>query len=51
MCNKSVHISRSKRFELLVHQRIELEHAMSWLSTLGGAFSALGDNQLHCVSL
>lgn len=39
----------NKIFEFLVHQRIELEHAMSWLSTLGGAFSALGDNQIHCA--
>lgn len=24
-------------------ERLELDHALSWLSTLGGAFSALGD--------
>lgn len=27
----------------LVRERLELDHALSWLSTLGGAFSALGD--------
>ncbi|KAI4454908.1 hypothetical protein MML48_9g00002217 [Holotrichia oblita] len=27
----------------LVREKCELEHALSWLSTLGGAFSALGD--------
>lgn len=26
----------------MVRERCELEHALSWLSTLGGAFSALG---------
>lgn len=39
----------SKIFEFLIYQRIELEHAMAWLSTLGGGFSALGDNQIHCA--
>ena len=27
----------------LLHQRLDLEIAMAWLSTLGGGFSALGD--------
>lgn len=31
------------RMEVLVYERCELENAMAWLSTLGGAFSALGD--------
>lgn len=31
-------------------ERREVEHAMSWLSTLGGAFSALGEEFQHCVS-
>ena len=34
----------------MVLERCEVEHAMSWLSTLGGAFSALGENVEHCVS-
>jgi len=28
----------------------ELENIMAWLSTLGGAFSSLGDQTEHCVS-
>lgn len=34
----------------MVMERQEIDHAMSWLSTLGGAFSALGDQFGHCVS-
>lgn len=30
-------------------ERREIEHAMSWLSTLGGAFSALGEEIPYCV--
>ena len=33
-----------------VYERIEMEYIMSWLSTLGGAFSSLGDQFVHCVS-
>ncbi|GFU34261.1 uncharacterized protein NPIL_31981 [Nephila pilipes] len=33
----------NERIEVLVYERCELENAMAWLSTLGGAFSALGD--------
>lgn len=36
-------------FMLLVYQNVDI--AMSWLSTLGGAFSVLGDNFEHCVSI
>jgi len=32
-------------------ERRELDNAMSWLSTLGGAFSALGEEFKHCVSM
>lgn len=32
-------------------ERSELDNAMSWLSTLGGAYSALGDHFSHCVSV
>lgn len=28
----------------------ELENIMAWLSTLGGAFSSLGDQTKHCVN-
>ncbi|CRK87635.1 CLUMA_CG001431, isoform A [Clunio marinus] len=28
---------------LLIWEQLEIDHMMSWLSTLGGAFSALGD--------
>lgn len=34
----------------MVIERQEADHAMSWLSTLGGAFSALGEEFEHCVS-
>lgn len=34
----------------LCHEKRELDSALAWLSTLGGAFSALGDNFKHCVS-
>ncbi|KAM7310375.1 hypothetical protein ISCGN_007283 [Ixodes scapularis] len=30
----------------LVAEQVELENAMAWLSTLGGAYSALGDNNV-----
>lgn len=33
-----------------IHERIELDYIMSWLSTLGGAFSSLGDQFVNCVS-
>jgi Domain of unknown function (DUF4807) len=28
---------------VLIWEQLEIDHMMSWLSTLGGAFSALGD--------
>lgn len=33
----------------LVRERCEVDHALSWLSTLGGAFSALGDYFEACA--
>ncbi|EAT40215.1 AAEL008038-PB [Aedes aegypti] len=33
----------------MMWERIELDELMSWLSTLGGAFSALGDYKLACA--
>jgi hypothetical protein len=41
----------SERLERLVMERRELENAMSWLSTLGGAFSALGEEIVHCAEI
>lgn len=35
----------------MVRERCELDHALSWLSTLGGAFSALGKIIYHNSSL
>lgn len=35
----------------MVLERREVDHAMSWLSTLGGAFSALGDAYQHCAEM
>lgn len=35
----------------LVHERVELDDTLSWLSTLGGAFSALGDLSITWVNL
>lgn len=35
----------------LCHEKRELDSAMAWLSTLGGAFSALGDHFQNCVSI
>lgn len=31
-------------------EKIETDYLMSWLSTLGGAFSALGEQFSQCVS-
>lgn len=31
----------------MVRERCELDHTLSWLSTLGGAFSALGDYAIN----
>nr|CAD7456562.1 unnamed protein product [Timema tahoe] len=42
-CRDYVDYAWGQRMERLALERRELAHAMSWLSTLGGAFSALGD--------
>ncbi|KAB0791801.1 hypothetical protein PPYR_03601 [Photinus pyralis] len=39
------------RLEYLVRERCELDHTLSWLSTLGGAFSALGDYFASCATM
>ncbi|KAF0290896.1 uncharacterized protein FJT64_010928 [Amphibalanus amphitrite] len=41
----------SRRVQLLLWERRELDHMMSWLSTLGGAFSALGDYFAECAEM
>ncbi|XP_075219505.1 uncharacterized protein F58A4.6 isoform X2 [Lycorma delicatula] len=40
-------VNRNERLETMCLERRELDHAMSWLSTLGGAFSALGEKYEH----
>lgn len=42
---------RGERAAHMALERCEVDHAMSWLSTLGGAFSALGEQFQHCVSI
>ncbi|XP_013167541.1 PREDICTED: uncharacterized protein F58A4.6 [Papilio xuthus] len=37
------------RMNYLIWTRVEIENAFSWLSTLGGAYSALGDYFDHCA--
>nr|XP_012232880.1 PREDICTED: uncharacterized protein F58A4.6 isoform X2 [Linepithema humile] len=41
----------SERLMQMVLERQEADHAMSWLSTLGGAFSALGEEFEHCAKM
>ncbi|XP_024947310.1 uncharacterized protein F58A4.6 isoform X2 [Cephus cinctus] len=45
-----VHV-RNERITYLVLEHREVDHAMSWLSTLGGAFSALGEQFEHCAEI
>lgn len=47
--NNSLLSLRNERVTEMALERRELDHAMSWLSTLGGGFSALGENFEHCV--
>ncbi|KAL1502716.1 hypothetical protein ABEB36_007820 [Hypothenemus hampei] len=39
----------NERMSTLARERCEVDHAFSWLSTLGGAFSALGDYMEQCA--
>ncbi|KAI5642642.1 hypothetical protein NE865_05409 [Phthorimaea operculella] len=39
----------NERINRLVWNRVEIDNAFSWLSTLGGAYSALGDYFEHCA--
>lgn len=42
-------VIRCSRALALTWEKVEIENLMSWLSTLGGAFSALGDSFEKCV--
>lgn len=41
----------NEMFEVSCLERRELDNAMAWLSTLGGAFSALGDSIERCATI
>ncbi|XP_033208020.1 uncharacterized protein F58A4.6 isoform X2 [Belonocnema kinseyi] len=41
----------SERITRLATEKREIDHAMSWLSTLGGAFSALGEEIPYCAEV
>nr|XP_034175639.1 uncharacterized protein F58A4.6 [Osmia lignaria] len=41
----------NERITQMALERREVDHAMSWLSTLGGAFSALGEEFQHCAEM
>ncbi|XP_046418092.1 uncharacterized protein F58A4.6 isoform X1 [Neodiprion fabricii] len=41
----------NERITQMALERRELDHAMSWLSTLGGGFSALGETFEHCAEM
>ncbi|XP_054015469.1 uncharacterized protein F58A4.6 [Hylaeus anthracinus] len=41
----------NERITQMALERREINHAMSWLSTLGGAFSALGDEFHYCAEV
>ncbi|KAK0159687.1 hypothetical protein PV327_010778 [Microctonus hyperodae] len=41
----------SERMNLMAMERREIDYAMSWLSTLGGAFSAMGEQFNYCAKI
>ncbi|XP_063992205.1 uncharacterized protein F58A4.6 [Diachasmimorpha longicaudata] len=41
----------SQRVTQMALERREIDYAFSWLSTLGGAFSAMGDHFTHCAQI
>lgn len=41
----------NERMTRMAMERREVDHAMSWLSTLGGAFSALGEEFQYCAKM
>ncbi|KAJ8891669.1 hypothetical protein PR048_004197 [Dryococelus australis] len=48
-CKQRVDYAWGERVERLVLERMELGNTMSWLSTFGGAFSALGEEVKDCA--
>ncbi|XP_015127100.1 uncharacterized protein F58A4.6 isoform X2 [Diachasma alloeum] len=40
-----------ERVTQMAMERREIDYALSWLSTLGGAFSAMGDHFAHCAQI
>ena len=46
-----VALTRGKRIMALVVTRLQLETVFAWLSTLGGAYSSLGEKFVEHVSL
>ena len=51
MLGSLCHTIRNRHLESLIHERIELDEMLACLSTLGGAFSSLGDEHLRCVRM
>lgn len=45
-----LNIYRCQRASQLSWEKVEIDNMMSWLSTLGGGFSSLGDEFTNCVS-
>ncbi|XP_015176821.1 PREDICTED: uncharacterized protein LOC107066579 [Polistes dominula] len=41
----------NERINILALEAREIDFAMSWLSTLGGAFSSLGEKSQHCAQM
>ncbi|KAK0089261.1 hypothetical protein PV325_008201 [Microctonus aethiopoides] len=41
----------SEKMNLMAMERREIDYAMSWLSTLGGAFSAMGEQFDYCAKI
>ncbi|XP_026474157.1 uncharacterized protein F58A4.6, partial [Ctenocephalides felis] len=50
-CRQIIDYQWADRASLIAWERAELDHAMSWLSTLGGAFSALGEEFIYCAEM
>ncbi|KAF5296318.1 hypothetical protein FQA39_LY12535 [Lamprigera yunnana] len=51
VCKHIIDYKWNYRMWYLVRERCELEHTLSYLSTLGGAFSALGDYFNRCAEI
>lgn len=48
--NEFVKLLRCQRASQMTWEKVEIDNMMSWLSTLGGGFSSLGDEFQKCVS-